>query len=129
MTDQKVVYVLDDDPDIGHALEHLLRVHGYCPSLFASIAEFHSRAKPLEAACLIVDIQLNGAGFDLKRQLSHSDPGLPVIFITGSDTEENRIAAQRVGAAAYLPKPFGSKVLIEAIETAIRSPSPRNPQG
>jgi len=49
--------------------------------MFASIAGFHSRAKLLEAACLIVDIQLNGAGFDLKRQLSHSDPGLPVIFI------------------------------------------------
>ena len=67
------------------AVEHLLRVHGCCPSLFASIAEFHSRAKPLEAACLIVDMQLNGAGFDLKRQLSHSDPGLPVIVITGND--------------------------------------------
>ena len=63
------------------AVEHLLRVHGLLPSMFASIAGFHSRAKLLEAACLIVDIQPNGAGFDLKRQLSHSDPGLPVIFI------------------------------------------------
>jgi FixJ family two-component response regulator len=129
MADQKVVYVLDDDPDIRSALERLLSTHGYHSCSFASVAEFYSKAKPRQAVCLIVDIQLNGAGFELKRQLSHSDPGLPVIFITGSDTEENRLAAQQVGAAAYLPKPFGSKALISAIETAIRSPSPRSPQG
>ena len=123
-----VVYVLDDDPDIRSALERLLSTHGYHSCLFASVAEFYSKAKPRQAVCLIVDIQLNGAGFELKRRLSHSDPGLPVIFITGSDTEENRHAAQQVGAAAYLPKPFGSKALISAIETAIRSPSPRSPQ-
>ena len=87
------------------------------------------KPNPRQAVCLIVDIQLNGAGLELKRQLSHSDPGLPVIFITGSDTEENRLAAQQVGAAAYLPKPFGSKALISAIETAIRLPRPRSPQG
>jgi DNA-binding response OmpR family regulator len=50
--------------------------------------------------------------FELKRRFSHFDPGLPVIFITGSDTDDNRLAAQQVGAAAYLPKPFSSKALI-----------------
>ena len=129
MTDEKVVHVLDDDPDIRIALERLLSTHGYHSCLFASVIEFYSKAKPGQAFCLIVDIQLDGAGFELKRKLSHSDPGLPVIFITGSDTEENRLAAQQLGAAAYLPKPFGSKALISAIETAIRPPSPRSPQG
>jgi DNA-binding response OmpR family regulator len=78
-------------------------------------------SQPEEAVCLILDIQLNGAGFDMKRQLSHSDPGLPVIFIIGSDTEENRLAAQQAGGTAYLAKPFGSKALIYAIETTMRS--------
>ena len=125
MADQKVMYVLDDDPDIRSALARLLSTHVYHPCLFVSVAEFYSKAKLRQAVCLIVDIQLNGAGFELKQQLSHSDPDLPVIFITGSDTEENRLTAQRVGAVAYLPKPFGSKALISAIETAIRSPSPK----
>jgi FixJ family two-component response regulator len=123
MADQKIVYIIDDDPDIRNALEHLLSIHGYRSCLHASIAEFHSKAKALQAACLVVDIQLNGAGFELKRQLSNFDPGLPVIFITGSDTEENRRMAQQVGAAAYLAKPFGSKALISALEFAARSPA------
>lgn len=81
------------------------------------------KAKSLQAACRIIDIQLNGAGFQLKRQLSNFDPALPVIFMTGSDTEANRLAAQQMGAAAYLAKPFGSKALIEALKTAARSSS------
>src|SRR5262245_21217745 len=127
MTNQKIIYILDDDPDIRNALEGLLSLHGYRACLFASVAEFYSRAKPLEAACLIMDIQLNGVGFDVKRQLSHFDPGLPVILMTGSHTEENRFEAQRVGAAAFLAKPFGSKVLTDAIETAVRSSPPYPP--
>jgi FixJ family two-component response regulator len=68
MDDQKVVYVLDDDADIRSALERLLNTHGYQSCLFALVAEFYSRAKPRQAVCLIVDIQLNGAGLELKRQ-------------------------------------------------------------
>jgi DNA-binding response OmpR family regulator len=57
------------------------------------------------------------SGVDLKRQLSNSVPALPVIFITGRDSEANRYAVQQVGGAAYLTKPFGVKALLKAIET------------
>ena len=120
MTDQRqTVCVVDDDPDIRKGLERVLRVHGYHPCSFASIAEFHADAKPQEALCLILDIHLKGeSGFDLKRQLSHSVPALPVIFMTGRDCDANREAARQTGGVAYLPKPFGSKALLDAIETA-----------
>ena len=98
-------------------------MHGYRTFLFASVADFHARARLEEAACLVLDVQLNGAGFDLKRQFSHSQPELPVIFITGSDTEETRYAMEQVGAAAYLPKPFASKALLDAINSVVRSRS------
>jgi len=125
MTDgQKVVWILDDDPDIRTALERLLSVHGYCPHSFASIAEFNACVSLLEADCLILDIRLDGeCGIDLKRQLSLSRPALPVIFITGCDSHATRQAVEQVGCAAYLQKPFGCKVLLEAIETAIHNNS------
>jgi FixJ family two-component response regulator len=84
----------------------------------------HADAKPQDALCLILDIHLEGeSGFDLKRQLSLSAPTLPVIFITGRDCTANREAAQKVGGAAYLPKPFESKALLDALEIAIRTRS------
>ena len=118
MTDQqKTVCILDDDPDMRKALERVLNVHGYRPCSFASIAEFHADAKPQEALCLILDIHLKGeSGFDLKQQLSHSVPAPPVIFITGQDSTASREAGRRRGVSA---KPFGSKALLDALETAI----------
>ena len=119
MTDQQKVV-----PDIRKALERVLNLHGYRSRSFASIAEFYAGAKLQEAACLVLDIHLNGeSGIDLKRQLSRSVPALPVVFITGRDCEANREAAQQVGGAGYLPKPFGSKALLDALETAIRTRS------
>jgi FixJ family two-component response regulator len=119
---QKTVCILDDDPDMRKALERVLSVHGYRPSSFASIAEFHADARPQEALCLILDVHLKGeSGFDLKQQLSHAAPALPVIFITGRDSETSRETAQQVGGAAYLVKPFESKALLDALETAIHT--------
>jgi FixJ family two-component response regulator len=118
---QRTVCVVDDDPDMRKALERLLSVHGYHPCSFGSIAEFHADAKPQQALCLILDIHLKGeSGFDLKRQLSHVAPTLPVIFMTARDCVANREAARQAGGVAYLPKPFESKTLLDALETAIR---------
>ena len=122
MTDQRKIVCIDDDPDMRKALERVLTLHGYCPRSLGSATEFYTRAKPQEAVCLILDIQLDGeSGVDLKRQLSHSMPVPPVIFITGNDSDANRFAVQQIGCAAYLPKPFGSKALLEALEAAIRT--------
>ena len=123
MTDrEKIVFIVDDDPDMRKALERLLSLHRYCARSFGSATEFYAHAKPQEAVCLILDIQLDGEfGIDLKWQLSRSIAVPPVIFITGNDSDANRFAVQQVGCAAYLPKPFGAKALLEALETAIRT--------
>jgi DNA-binding response OmpR family regulator len=66
-----------------------------------------------------LDIHLDGmSGIELKRQLATSGIVLPVIFITANDSEATRNAALEVGCVAYLPKPFPTKSLIDAIEAA-----------
>jgi FixJ family two-component response regulator len=119
MSARKTVHIVDDDADIRRALERMLSLHGYSPYSFSSATDYRNRARPEEAVCLILDIQLDGeSGIDLKRELTNTHPGLPVILITGIDTERNRKAVQDLGAAGYLSKPFGSKVLLDAIEAA-----------
>jgi CheY-like chemotaxis protein len=41
--------------------------------------------------------------------------GLPVIYVTGNDSEANRTAAIASGCVAYLTKPFAARSLIEPI--------------
>jgi FixJ family two-component response regulator len=117
----KVIYVVDNDLSMGKAIERLLTVGGYNVRTFSSGAELRTQAKLDEAICLIIDINLNGeSAIDLKEQVSRSHPELPVIFMTGNGSEANSQAVRRVGAVAYLRKPFGSRLLLDAIEAAAR---------
>ena len=72
-----------------------------------------------DALCFIFDINLNGeSGIELCRCLVDKGVRLPVIYITGNDSEANRAAAIESGCIAYLTKPFAALSLIEPIEKA-----------
>ena len=119
---QKSVYVVDDDPGILKATGRLLKTLGFGVQTFSSAEEFWARADPMGAVCLILDIHLGGAsGIDLRHQLSRSGYAVPVIFITGSDSETIRQAALQAGCTAYLPKPFSAQALVEGIYRALSS--------
>jgi FixJ family two-component response regulator len=114
---RKSVFVVDDDPSFRMCMKRLLKVHGFNTTLFDSGAALLSDADFGKAFCVILDINLNGqSGIDLRRQLADRGIGLPVIFITGNDSDANRAAAIDAGCVAYLTKPFTAQSLIEPIE-------------
>jgi FixJ family two-component response regulator len=114
---RKSVFVVDDDPSMRSSIERLLRVHGLNTRLFASADALIQHDDFSEALCIVLDIDLNGqSGIDLRQHLADTQNGLPVIFITGRDSEANRALATKSGCAAYLTKPFAAQSLIEPIE-------------
>ena len=122
MSEQKVIVVVDDDLDILHSLELVLSLCGYHIELFASAEEFLRAAPTLEAACLVVDIQLgDSSGLELVRALCAQGCAVPVIFITGSQDELHRRQAMELGCAAFLLKPFSADRIIETVRKAIGS--------
>ena len=123
MTKHRLVLVVDDDPSILGAVARLLKVRGFDTKVFNTVESFLDRANLCDATCLVLDIHLNGmSGIELWRQLMLSGIELPVIFITANDSETTRKAAMEAGCVAYLPKPFPTKLLIDAIETALTQP-------
>jgi FixJ family two-component response regulator len=117
-----MIAVVDDDLHALQSIELLLSSCGYPSKLFASAEEFLSAAPTLNAACLIVDIQLgNISGLELVRALCEQGFAAPVIFITGSRDELHQRQAMELGCAEFLLKPFSGERLIEAIAKAIGS--------
>lgn len=45
-----------------------------------------------------------------------------MIFITAHDSPAARDQAARLGAAAYLPKPFAGRALVDAVMQATSAP-------
>ena len=121
---RRVVLVVDDDPSMLRGVERLLNAHGFESKLFDSAETFQRLAQPHEALCLVLDINLDGkSGIELSRELVISGVSLPVIFITGNDSDSNRRAAMEAGCVAYLTKPFPARSLIGAIEKISAKPN------
>ena len=59
-----------------------------------------------------------GREIDVRRRLAAAGISLPVIFITGKDSQATRAAAHASGCLAYLTKPFSARTLIEPVERA-----------
>jgi FixJ family two-component response regulator len=116
---RKSVFVVDDDPSMRMGMKRLLRVHGYDATLFDSADALLSHGDFGRAFCVILDINLNGeSGIALRRCLADRGVRLPVIYITGDDSEANRAAAIESGCIAYVAKPFAAQSLIEPVARA-----------
>lgn len=98
-------------------IERLLGFHGFHSILFESASAVLKHDDFDSVLCFVLDINLNGeSGIELCRCLADRGVRLPVIYITGNDSEANRAAATQSGCIAYLTKPFAASSLIEPIE-------------
>jgi FixJ family two-component response regulator len=114
------VLVVEDDESMREAIATLLDAADIEFATYAS-AEALLAAGGVEASvCVISDYQLpTMSGFELLAVLRARGPRPPVIFITAHDSESVRQEAQRLGAAAYLAKPFAGSELLASIRDVV----------
>ncbi len=55
----------------------------------------------------------------MQSRLATDGRPVPVVIITGHDTDEARERAMKGGAAAYLRKPVDDQVLLDTISAAV----------
>jgi len=119
ITDDPVVFVVDDDHRVREALCSLLASVGLRVNAYGSAAEFLEAEKPDAPACLVLDLQLPGpSGLELQRELADGT-GPPIVFITGHGDIPSSVRAMKAGAIEFLPKPFGDQELLAAIDAAL----------
>jgi len=87
--------------------------------MFTSADAFQKHDNFEQAICVVLDIHLNNeSGIELRHRLKSAGISLPVIYMTGKDSDATRMAATASGCIAYLTKPFTGQSLIEPIERA-----------
>lgn len=119
MTEDPIVFIVDDDHRIREALSELLSSHGIRAQAFESAGDYISVEKPDAPACLILDVELPDInGLDLQRQIGEGDHP-PIVFITGHGDFPSSVRAIKRGAVDFLIKPFNDTDLMAAIQTAL----------
>ena len=113
---KSIVFVVDDDESVSASLKLLIESIGYDVVTFKSAEDFLDSRFRENPCCLVLDICLPGmSGFQLQEHLVMSQNRIPVIFITGHDRNRMEDEAARLGAIAYLRKPFDEQALLGAI--------------
>jgi CheY-like chemotaxis protein len=70
---------------------------------------------------LVTDLRLPGiSGLVLLEKVHQLNPYARAIMITGHPTEEARTQAEALGVVAFLQKPIGTSIFLEAVEYALK---------
>ena len=116
------ILVVDDEDGIREGLCEYLRLEGYEADGAASAED--ALAKGIgDYGLLLLDVMMDGMdGFELARRLKQNPDtaGIPIIFLTAKDTDDDMVAGLRLGADDYIPKPFSMKNVIARIEAVTR---------
>ena len=120
MSDEQVVYIVDDDFDVRESLEILMDTVGQpyksYETALAFLEEYHDGMR----GCLVLDIRMpRMSGLELQQKLIERNTLLPIIFITGHGDVPLAVEAMRRGALDFIRKPFGEQNLLDRINEAL----------
>ena len=125
MNPKKSILVVDDEQDLCDIISFNLEKEGYAVDSAFSAEE--ALKKDLGGYdLLLLDVMMPGmSGFKLAARLK-ADPkttGIPIIFLTARDSEDDTVRGLELGADDYVSKPFSIRELLARIGAVLRRSS------
>ncbi len=113
--------IVEDHPEQADLVARILRMRDYQPILAEDGEAGLRLARERHPDVMLLDLMLPDInGFDVCRRL-RTDPAtrlIPVVMLTALNDVQHRVHGFRVGANAYVTKPYGVEDLFEAISAA-----------
>ncbi|WP_329549990.1 response regulator transcription factor [Streptomyces sp. NBC_01356] len=112
------VLVVEDDDGMAEALQQMLGLHGYdtrhSGTGTAALADLPG------TSLVLLDLSLPDlAGHEVCRRIRENSC-VPIVVLSGSDHELDRVTALYAGADDFVPKPFNHHELLARIEAVLR---------
>jgi two-component system response regulator VicR len=123
------VLIVEDDDAVAQALRDVLETEGYAVWRASSGAEADALQRERHPNLILLDIMLpdvNGLVYcsDLRRRSN-----TPVILISGTQRQTDRVLGLRLGADEFISKPFDVHELLARIEAVLRRAGPATTNG
>lgn len=115
-----MILLIEDDPEVSAGLKDFFGLEGYQIASVADGTEVLS-AISLEAPDLmILDLCLpKKDGFEVLREIREEGIGLPIVVLTVLEEAAHRTRCLKLGADAYLRKPFDLACLAEQVQALL----------
>jgi DNA-binding response OmpR family regulator len=120
------ILIVDDEPNIVISLEYLMKREGYevrCAADGDAALDALAREVP---DLVILDVMLpKRSGFDVCQQIRADSrwPGLKILMLTAKGRGTEVAKGLRLGADAYVTKPFSTKDLVAQVRQLLGRPA------
>lgn len=111
----RLVLVVDDNPDLRSYVSSVLRSAGYRVCTARNGAEGYRMTEEQRPQLIVSDVMMpKVSGLDLVKMVRNNEElrGTPIILLTAKADEGSRLQGTEQGADAYLAKPFNDRELL-----------------
>jgi len=120
MTNDVIVYIVDDDEAVRDFLTELIESIDLKVEAHASAIEFLAAYEPGSPGCLLLDVRMPGmSGLELQKELAERSIDLQVIILTGHGNVPVAVQAMKAGAVDFIEKPFNNELLLDRVQKAV----------
>ena len=122
-----MIYLLEDDTNIRNFVVYALNNSGLEAEGFELPSQFWTAVGKKKPSMAILDIMLpEEDGLSVLRKLRESSEtkDLPIIMLTATSTEYDKVIGLDGGADDYVTKPFGTMELMARVKALLRRAEP-----
>ena len=119
------ILIVDDEESILAPLEEMLSGEGYRVRSFDNPLKALELLRTQEFDLAIFDIKMPEMnGYELLSSARTIRPGLPVIFLSSKQEEQDQIIGFTLGADDFVGKPFSKHLLLFRIKSVLKRHTP-----
>ncbi len=117
------ILLVEDEPGLAGPLMALLRRERYEATWANNLTQAQTILADSEPDLIALDVMLpegETAGFELAKELRHSDFKGSILFLTARDAIEDRVLGLDLGGDDYLVKPFSLEEFLARVRALLR---------
>ena len=113
------VLIVDDEPSIVLAINHLLTTAGYTTDTAENGVEALEKVQQFYPDLMVLDVmmpKMDGFSVALKLRENPTHHALRILFLTAKISDKDRFNGYASGADHYLTKPFDNDELLLKVQ-------------
>ena len=115
------ILVVEDDRTLYKPLEHAFEAEGYSPEFVGDGAAGLEAFRAVAPVLVILDLKLPKVhGREVCRTIKKESPNVPIIVLSASIDEVDKVLLLELGADDYVTKPFSPKELMARVHAVLR---------
>lgn len=113
--------IIEDDRSLYKPLKRVFEADGYTLDFAADGAAGLESFRAFPPALVVLDLKLPKMhGRDVCRTMKNEAPSLPIIVLSASADEVDKVLMLELGADDYVTKPFSPKELLARVHSVMR---------